>query len=69
MKSNVGTADKIIRIIIGITLVVVALVVVMSTVLKIILLVVGIILLLTAIAGFCCLYIPFGISTCKKKQD
>jgi len=67
MKANVGTADKIFRVIIGIVLIVLSFVVAMSTALKIILLVLGIIMLLTALFGFCCLYVPFGISTCKKK--
>jgi len=67
MKANVGTGDKIFRIIIGIVLIVLSFVVVMSTTLKIILLVLGIIMLLTALVGFCCLYVPFGVNTCKKK--
>ncbi len=68
MKANMGTADKIFRIIIGIVLIVIALAVAMSTALKIILLVIGIIMLVTAITGFCALYVPFGVNTSKKKQ-
>ncbi len=67
MKANMGTADKIIRIILGIVLIIIALAVAMSTVLEIILLVVGIILLITSITGFCALYVPFHINTGKKK--
>ena len=67
MKANMGTADKIIRIILGIVLIIIALAVAMSTVLEIILLVVGIILLITSITGFCALYKLLGINTLKKQ--
>jgi len=69
MKANVGTADKIIRIIIGIVLIVLSFVVAMSSTLQIILLVLGIVMLLTALVGFCGLYVPFGINTCKRKPE
>jgi hypothetical protein len=67
MKTNVGMADKIFRIIVGIALIIISLVVAMSTALKIILLVVGIILIITALTGFCGLYTILGVNTCKKK--
>lgn len=68
MKTNVGMADKIIRIIIGIALIIISFVVAMSTTLKIILLIVGIIMLATAVTGFCLLYKIFGVNTCKVKR-
>lgn len=62
MKKNVGTVDRIIRIIIGV--VIIALGFIYSSWWGII----GVIVLLTGILGSCLLYIPFGINTCKVKE-
>jgi hypothetical protein len=62
MKTNIGIADRIIRLIIG--FVIVALGIIYNSWLGLI----GIIPILTAVTGFCGLYAPFGISTCKKKE-
>ncbi len=67
MKCNVGKVDKTVRFVLGI--VAIALVFfVQSTVLKWIFAIVGVIMLFTALTGFCLLYLPFGISTCEKKE-
>ena len=66
MKKNIGTTDKIIRIIIAI----IALILIVSGVVKgtlaIITGIVGIAMLLTALFSFCGLYTLIGITTCKK---
>ena len=63
MKCNMGKADRIIRLIIGLAVVAWG---VMNG--NIIADVIGGILLLTAVIGLCPLYLPFGINTgCKTK--
>lgn len=68
MKTNVGMTDKIIRLVIGLVLIIIALIIPMSAALQIILLIIGIIALLTALTGFCCLYTLIGVNTCKTKM-
>jgi len=65
MKCNVGGVDRIIRIVLGIIFIILG----FSTTgtLALIFDIIGVILLLTAIIGFCILYVPFGINTCKRK--
>lgn len=63
-----GSLDKILRIIVALVLVVLYFTNVISGVLGIVLLVVAGIFVLTSLISFCPLYLPFGISTCKKKE-
>jgi len=63
MKTNVGTTDRIIRLIIGIILVTIG-ILLKSWVIVL----VGVLALLTGIVGWCGLYIPFGINTHRTKQ-
>ena len=63
MVKNVGTLDRVIRVIVGI-LALGGAFFVSGTVFKVILAIVGIVMLFTAITGFCGLYRIFGISTC-----
>jgi hypothetical protein len=63
MKQNVGTIDKIVRIILAI--VVFALGIVFKSWWGLL----GFIPLLTAVIGWCPLYSPFRISTLKKKTE
>jgi hypothetical protein len=62
MKKNVGSTDKIIRIILG--LAIGAAGVYFGSWLGLI----GIIPIATAFMSFCPLYAPFGLNTCKKEQ-
>jgi len=65
-KKNESAADRIIRAIIGIVLLVIGIYEVGSSeVLGVILIIVGAIILITGITGFCALYSLLGISTCK----
>jgi len=67
MKKNVGSIDKVVRIIIAIVLAVLYFANVVTGTLSIIFLVLAAIMLLTSLISFCPLYAPFGMSTCKKK--
>jgi uncharacterized membrane protein len=66
MKKNMGTADKIIRIIIAAAIAGLYFGHIISGTLAIVLLVFAVIFILTSFISFCPLYAPFGISTCKK---
>ncbi|UCD94796.1 MAG: DUF2892 domain-containing protein [Candidatus Zixiibacteriota bacterium] len=63
MKANVGSFDRIIRFLAG--LVILAVGYSFGSWWGLI----GLIPILTAFTGFCGLYIPFGISTCKVKKE
>jgi len=63
MVKNVGTVDKIVRVIVGI-LALVGVFIVSGTVLKVILGIVAILMFFTAVTGYCGLYRVLGISTC-----
>ncbi|MGB8657761.1 MAG: DUF2892 domain-containing protein [Candidatus Zixiibacteriota bacterium] len=62
MKCNVGTTDRIIRLILGI--IIIGLGVIFNSWWGLI----GVPVFLTGLVGWCGLYIPLGISTCKIKQ-
>jgi hypothetical protein len=67
MKENMGSVDKIIRILVAALIVVLYLTSIISGTVAIILLALGLVFLLTSFMSFCPLYLPFGINTCKKK--
>jgi hypothetical protein len=67
MIKNVGTTDRIVRLIVGAVLTSLFFTKVISGVLGIILLVLAGIFALTAAIGFCPLYLPFGINSCPSK--
>ncbi|MBI9041237.1 DUF2892 domain-containing protein [Lutibacter sp.] len=67
MKANMGTADKFIRVLLGILVAVLYYLNVISGTTAIIVLAFGIILLITSLVSFCPLYTLFGINTCKRK--
>lgn len=68
MKKNMGTIDKIVRIVLALVVAVLFFTNVLTGVLGIVLLVLAGVFLLTSLISFCPLYLPFGISTCKKKD-
>ena len=68
MKKNMGSADKIIRIIIAAIIVLLYFTGTISGTLGIVLLVLAGIFVLTSFISFCPLYAPFGISTCSVKE-
>lgn len=68
MKKNVGTVDKVVRIILALVIVALYFTHVLSGVLAIVLLALAGIFVLTSLFSFCPIYWPFGIRTNKKKQ-
>lgn len=66
MKTNMGKSDKTIRFIIAAVILVLYITGIIQGTLGIILLVLAGIFVLTSLIGFCPLYAPFGINTCKK---
>ncbi len=71
MKKNMGSIDKIIRMLIAILIVVLYLAKVFPETWDIVALVVALVLVATSVIGLCPLYLPFGIDTsicCKKKK-
>jgi len=69
MKKNMGTTDKIIRVIIALVIAALFFTKVITGTLGIVLLVLGGIFLATSMISFCPLYLPFGINTCKKSNQ
>lgn len=64
MKKNMGTADRVIRIIVSAIVGVLYFQEIITGTLGIILLVLAGVFVLTSIISFCPLYAPFGIKTC-----
>ncbi len=67
MKCNVGKTDRIIRAILGIVFLGLAFGLGLAGITKIILVVLGAIMLFTAAVGFCLLYLPLGVNTCRRE--
>ncbi|MEJ2005786.1 MAG: DUF2892 domain-containing protein [Cyclobacteriaceae bacterium] len=67
MKKNMGNTDRIIRIAIAAILAYLYFGNIVTGTLGIILLIVGVVFVLTSLVGFCPLYAPFGVTTCKTK--
>jgi hypothetical protein len=69
MKKNMGSFDRILRIVVAVAIAALYFTNVISGTLGIILMVLAGVFLLTAFVSFCPLYVPFGISTCPKKEQ
>ena len=65
---NMGTIDRIIRIVIAIVIAILYFAGIVSGTLAIILLVIAGIFILTSLVSTCPLYLPFGIKTCKVEK-
>jgi hypothetical protein len=63
MNQNVGSADRVVRVVIGLALL--SLIWLLHGNMRWLGLI-GLVPLLTAVVGFCPLYLPFGIRTCAK---
>jgi hypothetical protein len=68
MKTNIGTLDRTIRVILAAIIAILLLAKLVHGTLAIVLGILGPLFLITAGLGFCGLYVPFKIST-RKKQD
>ena len=67
MKKNMGTIDKVVRILVAILISGLYFANMISGTLAIVLLIVAGVFILTSFMSFCPLYLPFGISTRKKE--
>ena len=68
MKKNMGIADRTVRALIAVLIAVLYFTNVISGTIGIILLILASIFLLTSVVSFCPLYLPCGLSTCKKEK-
>jgi len=68
MKHNMGTADRIIRIILAAVFAYLYFGGIVTGTWGLVLVILGGVFVLTSLVGFCPLYSPFGINTCAKKQ-
>ena len=66
MKKNMGTIDKVIRIVVAVVLGILFFTNVISGTWAIIALAVSVVFIVTSFLSFCPLYLPFGINTGKK---
>jgi hypothetical protein len=67
MKKNMGTMDRIIRILVAVVIAILYFTNVITGTLGIVLLVLAAVFVLTSLVGFCPLYLPLGIKTCKNE--
>lgn len=67
MKKNMGSADKIIRVVIAVLIAALYFSETISGTLGLVLLVFAAVFVLTSLVGFCPLYTFFGLNTCSKK--
>lgn len=67
MKKNMGSADRILRILVAIAVAILYYTNVISGNSAIVLGVVAVVFVVTSFLSFCPLYLPFGISTHRKK--
>ncbi len=68
MKKNMGTADRIIRILIAAVIIALYFAHIINGTIAVILLALSAIFILTGFISLCPLYLPFGISTKSKKE-
>ncbi|PKP14390.1 MAG: DUF2892 domain-containing protein [Bacteroidetes bacterium HGW-Bacteroidetes-3] len=67
MKKNMGSADKLVRVLIAVAIAVLYYLEMISGALALVLLAFALIFLLTSLVSFCPLYTIFGMNTCKKE--
>lgn len=67
MKKNMGTTDRIARLLLATVFVLLFTLQVVTGVLGLVLLLVGIVFALTSVVGFCPLYTLLGINTCRRR--
>lgn len=67
MKKNMGNMDRIIRTVIAIAIAILYFTNTITGTPGTVLLVIAAILFLTSLVGFCPLYAPLGLSTCRRK--
>lgn len=68
MKTNVGTVDRMIRLVLGIVMVVLYFSETLTGTLGYVLMAVGVVFVVTSMIGFCPLYAIVGFNTCPAKK-
>jgi hypothetical protein len=68
MKKNMGTSDRVIRILLAAVIAVLYFTGTVAGTLGLALMILAGVFLLTSLVSFCPLYAPFGISTCQVKE-
>jgi hypothetical protein len=68
MKKNMGSADRIIRILLAAVFAYLYFSGTVTGTVGLVLVILGGVFVLTSLVGFCPLYAPFGLSTCAKKS-
>jgi hypothetical protein len=68
MKKNVGSIDKIIRLLLAAFFIILFVLNLVSGIFGYILLVLAVILILTSLFSFCPIWMIFGVKTCKTKE-
>jgi Protein of unknown function (DUF2892) len=68
MEKNMGTIDKVVRILVALVIAGLYFANIISGTVAIVLLVLAGVFILTSFISFCPLYLPFGINTRKKKD-
>ena len=69
MEKNMSSADRMIRVIVAAIIVTLYMTKIISGTVGIILIVLSAVFLLTSFISFCPLYLPFGLSTVRKKKN
>ncbi len=69
MKKNMGSADRIVRLLLAVLFAALYFTHTVTGVAGIVLLVLGGVFVLTSLVSFCPLYVLFGINTCKVKTN
>lgn len=68
MKKNMGSIDKMVRIVVALIFAALYFTGTVSGTLGFVLLILGGVFLMTSVVSFCPLYLPLGISTCKTEK-
>ena len=69
MKKNVGSIDKVIRIILAAVIGILAITQMISGIFAVLMLILAGVLILTTVISFCPIYYPMGISTAKNETE
>ncbi len=69
MKKNMGTLDRVLRIVLALVLTTLYFMDVITGAVGITLVALSAVFVLTSLVSFCPLYLPFGLSTCETKKN
>ena len=68
MKKNMGSTDRIIRVMLALVMSFLYYQGIIGGTVGLILLILSVVFVLTSLIGFCPLYLPLGVNTCKTKD-